>query len=251
MGYWHEISKPWSPLRSMSAHHSLEFDYGDQDRLILSGPARRRRARARGLQPNPCPPPVVNDPTAQHILDLRLCKEALKGSHEAKRELGSRIGCVPALVRTLESRLGIHLSDDEREEVVQNALTALWRKLSSFSGSSKLETWAYGFCLYELRKWREASRRHTSLRSEQAPEEVPTAFTYDAAPVEIEHVHENIERLGRPTSTVIRLRHFEGLAFEAIGLRLDIPANSAKTYYYRGMAKLRDLLRPIWKQEQP
>ena len=235
----------------MYPHYSIEYSFGDGDRLSPIIRAKLDRARIRNVPPNSCPYPVEKDPTTQHIHDLQLCKAALKGDPEARRELGARVRCVPALVRILEPRLGIHLNHDEREEVVQNALTALWRKLSSFSGSSKLETWAYGFCLYELRKWWEASMRQASIRSELSPEEAPTAYTRDLDPVETVHVHEGLERLGRPTSTVICLRHFEDLAFDAIGLRLDIPANSAKTYYYRGIAKLRDLLLSIWNQEQP
>jgi DNA-directed RNA polymerase specialized sigma24 family protein len=44
---------------------------------------------------------------------------------------------------------------------------------------------------------------------------------------------------------VIRLKHFEGRTFREIGEVLEIPANTAKTHYYRGLEWLRRRLRTL------
>ena len=49
---------------------------------------------------------------------------------------------------------------------------------------------------------------------------------------------------------MIRLKHFQELTFEEISSRLSIPANTAKTKYYRGLEKLRETLRAHGPAEQ-
>ena len=39
------------------------------------------------------------------------------------------------------------------------------------------------------------------------------------------------------------MKHFEELTFPEIGKRIGMPANTAKTRYYRGLAKLETLMR--------
>ena len=75
-------------------------------------------------------------------------------------------------------------------------------------------------------------------------------MTEDPERVEVEHVRAAVASLGEPTSTVVNLKHFEELTFDEIGDQLDLSPNTAKTYYYRGLEKLRDKLRAIWKKEQ-
>jgi len=51
-----------------------------------------------------------------------------------------------------------------------------------------------------------------------------------------------LNRVGGIEARVIRLKHLESLTFEELSARLDLPANTAKTYYYRGLARLRAML---------
>ena len=63
--------------------------------------------------------------------------------------------------------------------------------------------------------------------------------------------HGALERLGGVEAETIRIKHFEGLTFEAVGVRLGIPTNTAKTRYYRGMLRLEKLLRSAMGRSEP
>lgn len=51
-----------------------------------------------------------------------------------------------------------------------------------------------------------------------------------------------LERLGPPEDEIVRRKHFDGQSFDALGSALGISPNTAKTYYYRALSRLRDLL---------
>lgn len=136
------------------------------------------------------------------------------------------------------------------EDLTQQVITALWARLESYTGNAKLETWAYGFCLLEIRKWKETRARSRVVSGSEVLEGDSHPTAEDPELREVQHVRDAVASLGEPTSTIVTLKHFEELTFDEIGQRLELSPNSAKTYYYRGLAKLRDKLGVIWKREQ-
>jgi RNA polymerase sigma-70 factor (ECF subfamily) len=183
--------------------------------------------------------------------DVELSQAARRGEASAVAQLSERMSCIPGLVRAMNGRLGRPLHEDELDEVVQDILAALWTKLDRYDGRSALETWAYGFCGTQMLKYLERKRRRSKVvygheADHSGAEETPE----ERARLEFEWVHAALDRLEPPADVVVRLKHFEELTFEEIGVRLTLSPNTAKTHYYRALAKLRDALTPFWRVEQ-
>lgn len=179
--------------------------------------------------------------------DYQLTRRALSGAKGARLEFVGRMGCIPAILRSMQ-RTG-RFRQEDLEEVTQLTLTAIWTKLGRYDGRCKLETWAYGFCLNELRKWRAGAEVGRRRLAEESLESAESKAVWDRSPQDLTHVRDALESLGPPTTAIIRSKHFEGLTFQEIGARLGLSPNSAKTYYYRGLKKLRTKLEPTWRRE--
>jgi RNA polymerase sigma-70 factor (ECF subfamily) len=171
--------------------------------------------------------------------DLELAQRAVARDPEALRRFAERVACICAYLRRRAARAGLKLGPAALDDVVQETYLALWRKLPSYRGEARLETWACGFAFLELRRWRAASARRGGSTLEEADEPgIEAALPDDTAGL----VERALDHLGPPAEDVIRLKHFEDLTFEAIGLRLGLSPNTAKSHYYRGLARLRQWL---------
>ncbi len=174
--------------------------------------------------------------------DLRMIAEALASDEKAMDALIDRMRCVPAMVAALNAKLGRPLDTSELHDVSQEALMLIWQRLPSFEGRSTFETWVHRFCSFVLlnaaRKRRRARTREV-LDVEPADGSRPTSESRWA---EYDDVHCALERLSDEESRCVRLKHFDDLTFDEIGARLAISSNTAKTQYYRGLRRLRELL---------
>jgi len=174
--------------------------------------------------------------------DLELVRGALAGKRDEVRAFLARMHCVPRMIAAHNEKLGRPLADDELEDVVQETLVAIWRKLERFDQRAALETWVYPFCFYEF------MRRLRSKRSlPRLLEDAPAGAHEPIAPEEVsllefEHVLAGLDALEPELAEVLRLKHLEDLTFEEIGRRLAISPNTAKTRHYRGLEKLRKRL---------
>lgn len=177
--------------------------------------------------------------------DLRLVREALAGSLQARRRFCDRMRCVPKILAVKNARLGRPLSDEDVEDLAQEALVAIWRRLDSYQGLAALETWAYRFCHLVLSAHRrKLGRRRLSLPFVEADE----AGVTHASTLEYEHVYRALEKVGPENAQVVRLRHFEHLSFEEIAVRLSNPTSTVKTHYYKTLARLREVLEPMRRE---
>ena len=184
-----------------------------------------------------------------HVRDLALVQRVREQDPEARDEFVGRLGCLMGFIGSRSGRLG--LMPDETEEVVQEALYALWRRLGSYRGESSIETWACGFGLMQARKWHERKQR---IRREGPLDDVDLNDSDDSPPaggVEYEPVHEALCRLDSLSATIVQHKHYEGLTFDQIGARLELAPNTVKTRYYRALKKLQELLAPFWREAQP
>lgn len=183
---------------------------------------------------------------AQRHADLDLVRESLVPRVAARSELVERLGCVPAMLRVIARRRGVILSPVELEDLEQETLMEVWAKLSRFDGRASLETWAWGFCLNQIR--RAASRRSLvlgqSAEAELERTEQPEPETHLELD-DVDLVKDAVDSLGPPADEVVRMRYRDELSFQEIGERLRLPANTAKTHYYRALARLRQRLAPI------
>ena len=177
------------------------------------------------------------------LSDHALVQAVLSGDAASLDQLIERLARVPSMLACLDARTGRRRPPEELADAAQNVLFDVWRKLKDYSGQASLETWVYNFCILELKssdRRKERGSRFTELGT--ADEPVQDQLEGLAA-VEFEHLHLALEKLPGAQATVIRLKCFEGRTFEDISVQLRIPANTAKTQYYRGLREMRELLK--------
>lgn len=178
-----------------------------------------------------------------HLSDLELVRDLRRGEPEAIAGFVRRMRCVPLSLAAQNARLGRPLNEHDIEDVSQEVLVLIWNKLGTYAGLSTLETWVYRFTSFELMN---AVRRKRTRKRVVELEHEPAVTTPDDARrrfLEYEHLHRALGRLESIEADVIRLKHFEDLTFEEIATRMSMPANTAKTKYYRGLIKLQETLR--------
>ncbi len=175
--------------------------------------------------------------------DLALVRRCLEGCERSLSELIHRLECVPRLLASLNDKLSAHLTHEELADLTQDSLTAIWRKLGTFEGRSRLETWAYRFCFLELMNLVRAKHRGARAlgRRRELDVEMPI-LSLPTLALELEEIERELQELGPPDATVIRLKHYENLTFHQIARSLGRSPNTVKTHYYRGLRRLRTRL---------
>lgn len=175
--------------------------------------------------------------------DLELIRRALARQQGAIEELGSRLSCVPRLVGAACRRMGTRLSQEEQADLVQDVVLLLWQKLETFEGRSTLEGWAWTFAHFQTRNHVRGAARHrreAQLDLEQQPE--PPMPAPEPNILDRETLEGVLTSLPDEMAQAIRLKHFEGLKFRQIAEQLQMSENTAKTRYYRGLARARVIL---------
>lgn len=176
--------------------------------------------------------------------------EVLSNRADALVALIQRLGCVPRFVAARNAQLGSPLTSLDLEDVVQDTLLVVWRKLPHFHGRVSLEIWIYRICCYELLNAVRRSSRRDGRRlgpaepeaDEGGPDPRPGGAQWERAERH-ERLYGALDSLTLGESEVVRLKHFDDLSFTEIGRQLGISANTAKTRYYRGLRRLSILLR--------
>lgn len=183
--------------------------------------------------------------SSAYAADLALARDAVAGRNGARREFALRMQCVPRFLHTINTRLGRAFSDTELEDLNQETLVEIWRRLESFAGYATLETWAYRFCQQVL-----SSRLRTNRRRPPSIELDTTAHEADGArsSLDYEQLYAALDRLDAEAAAIVRQHHFDQLTFEEIGTRISRPASTTKVVYQRAMTRLREILGPIRRE---
>lgn len=174
--------------------------------------------------------------------DVKLVSASLQRKPDAVMQLMTRLDCVGRILVAKNRSLGSPLNHAELEEVGQEVLTIIWRKLDQFEGRSSLETWIFRIAVLELmNRVRYTSLRRTSEVSER--ELIEAAGTVDPPSLEeFEFVHEALESLSEHERATVHAKHFEHLTFREIAERTGSSENTIKARYYRGLDHLRSKL---------
>lgn len=190
-----------------------------------------------------------NDPT-EYAADLRMVREISEGRSEAVEKFISRMRCVPLILAKRNARLGSFLNQEDIEDLTQEVLATVLRKLDEYAGRSSLETWVYSICCnHMMNSFRSRQRRPALAGDAVHGSALEQAAVMDPPPDEYELVNLCLDRLDSIPAEVVRLKVFEGRTFKQIGAFLDIPENSAKTHFYRGMDRLRVMLHPLRSED--
>lgn len=186
-------------------------------------------------------PEASNESGAACRADQELVSAALSGGQDAMDSLVDRLRCVPRILAARNARMGSPLGDHELEDLSQDTLCVVWRKLGEYNGSARLETWIFRFCFLELLK-RLRDFRNKPRPTEDLESSPELSSSPPEAPVDSDHIHEGLDRLDPDEADAVRLKHFEGLTLREVGERLGQSENTIKGRYYRGIRKLRVLL---------
>lgn len=172
--------------------------------------------------------------------DLELARDALARDPAALERFIARMQCVPRFASLLNGRATAPLPREAVEDVVQDVLATVWRRLGDYRGDAGLETWVFRICDFQLRNAhrRAATRRAVSLDETSEPEAETMEPDHDR-----EQLDRGIESLPAAEAEVLRLKHYEGLTFDQIAAQLRQSPNTVKTRYYRGLESLRRWLR--------
>ena len=171
-----------------------------------------------------------------------MVQEALGGRSEALEALLQRLARLPGMVRAKHRRMGSPLDAHEFADAMQEALAAIWSKLAAFEGRAAFDTWAYRFAANELLRAVDHKHRRQSM---VAGVDALRACDVDAqveAAVDPAIMYACLAELERECAEVIHQRFFERRTFAQIALENNVPLGTAKTHFYRGMKRLRELL---------
>lgn len=140
----------------------------------------------------------------------------------------------PALTRYIRALVGARHADD----IVQEVLVTIYRKLLSLSSPDLLRPWMFRIAsraafryVKKERRWPDSLRDDDALADIPAPE-VENAGRYVDQLLEDEHV--------TPTCRAVLALHFkEGMTLPEVAAVLDIPLGTAKSRLSYGLAALR------------
>jgi RNA polymerase sigma-70 factor (ECF subfamily) len=170
--------------------------------------------------------------------DADTIQAILEGDHQAFTRLARKYQerLFNSLTYLLQDRY-------EAEDVVQEALTQAFLKLSTFRHEGSFYTWLYRIAWNIACTRRRRRRREVSLDQfcEASGTEPPAAPTVDVDDREdsVFRVRKALADMGERFRTVLVLRHLEGHSYETIADILDLPVGTVRSRIHRGRNELR------------
>lgn len=140
------------------------------------------------------------------------------------------------------------------EEVVGDAMMAVWRGAGSFSRSSRVSTWVFGIARHKaLDALRRTGRHNHDVALDEALE-LPHGQESPAESVERKEATsltlQALKALSREHQEVLRLVFYEELPYEDIAALLSIPTNTVKTRVYYAKQRLKHQLKQLSQHER-
>ena len=139
-------------------------------------------------------------------------------------------------------------TEEAIDEVFDDVMMVVWKKIGDFEGRSKLSTWV--FSIAYRRALKERARGASAAR-------VEVEYTDDVAEPQIEEgeaeravetgrrkdrIQAALQKLSSDQSTVVRLAYFEGLSYRDIGAVMQCPEDTVKTRMFHARRKLKAAL---------
>ncbi len=215
---------------------------------VLIGPARDRDPPAapqpflRFLSTRPQPSdaciPVPAD--SRCASDLATIRGVLDGKEDAIRDFADLLKRVPRMLGAQNARLGRPLSEHDLADLAQDTVVIILQKLSEYEGRAPADSWIYRICRLELMNGVRRARRAPRQLEVREGSEVSSAR--DDGIAERDRVMQALAKVGGVEAEAVVLKHFEGLTFEEMGARLEVPVSTLKARYYKGIARLESLL---------
>ena len=167
---------------------------------------------------------------------------------EAQKELAARLESIPKIVHSQNARFGRPLDHDDIADLVQDTVIIILRKLGDLDQTEPRPGWTARVCCLEfLNAVRRKRRRSMPLEDVEGKlrdhGDASLAAPRSERRIQQDSIREALTRLGGIEAETVAKKHFDGLTFDAIAETLEVPANTVKTRYYRGLTKLQEILR--------
>ena len=182
------------------------------------------------------------DPDVDPDLDAsRLAEELVAGSREALAEMYGRWA---TLVHTIAYRA---LGDpQDAEDVTQQVFVSAWNGRHSLRpGEGSLAAWLVGITKHRVADVRtQRYRVNRNLHAVAAEQVTQPSAQHDDWAERLLLVHE-LERMGDPRATVLRMAFMDDRPQDEIALELDLPIGTVKSHVRRGLIELRRRLKEV------
>lgn len=179
--------------------------------------------------------------------DRGLVRAALRAEPAARAALAERMECIPRFLFKIHVQRGRRVPASMLEDLAQTTSAVVLEKLEEFRGDSRLETWIYRTCWFQyLAHEKIARRRRPALLEteslESQPSNTPVPIDELTRSEVEEALAEAIAHLEPEQRELLEQRHFDGLGFQEIAVRLCLPVGTLKNRYYRVLSLLREEL---------
>ena len=162
-----------------------------------------------------------------------------------KAQDGDPEACI-RLLREVEAavyRTAYYLLGNEHDalDATQEALLRIYKRLTSYKGHSRFETWAQrivtNICIDHFRK----KKREFPFPEEITPADLRAGTAVERAGM-MTDLQQAIRRLPPPQRTAVVLRYVQDFSYEEIAEAMDIPLNTVKSHLFRARKKLKEWL---------
>lgn len=185
---------------------------------------------------------VHDDPDVDPVLDTaRLCAELVAGSRDALAEMYRQWA---ALVYTIALRaLG---DEQDAEDVTQQVFVSAWNGRHSLRpDQGSLAAWLVGITKHRVADVRtQRYRAHRNLSAAAAQTATQPTTSADDWAERLLLVHE-LERMGDPRATVLRMACMDDRPHAEIAFELGLPIGTVKSHVRRGLIELRQRLKEV------
>jgi RNA polymerase sigma-70 factor, ECF subfamily len=134
----------------------------------------------------------------------------------------------------------------DAEEVTQQVFVSAWRSRETLKPSdTALPGWLIGIAKHRIADRLAARDRDRRITAAATTAEPPRDSPAADRVVDRLVIADELDRIGDPRRTILRLAFYEDQTYEQISNRLDMPLGTVKSHVRRGLLHLRSRLREV------